>query len=184
MTTASTHSPPPPHAASSPKPSSTSRAETANGSAAVAMARPDLNGSASSAYANGDMSRFRPAANGGPDDHVASNDGDDDRRPTSAPGQRNGNMNGNGNGNASLVTRDDIGSERPRRPTKPMLQRSKSEFGPRPQPVEDPEPAEEQVPEWGARHGFEDHYQSEHIISQLANVGRICAPVLNVSDDN
>jgi hypothetical protein len=24
--------------------------------------------------------------------------------------------------------------------------------------------------EWGARHGFEDHYQSEDIISQLANV--------------
>lgn len=134
------------------------------------MARPDLNGSASSGHANGDMSRFRPAANGGPDDDVASNDDDDDRRPTSAPGQRNG--------NGTLTTRDDIGSERPRRPAKPMLQRSKSEFGPRPQPVEDPEPAEEQIPEWGARHGFEDHYQSEHIISQLANVGCICTPSL------
>lgn len=174
MTTASTHSPPP-HTTSSSKSSSVSQpaqtvhAEAANGTAA-AMARPDLNGSASSGHANGDMSRFRPAANGGPDDDVASNDDDDDRRPTSAPGQRNG--------NGTLATRDDIGSERPRRPTKPMLQRSKSEFGPRHQPVEDPEPAEEQIPEWGARHGFEDHYQSEHIISQLANVGCICTPSL------
>ena len=28
---------------------------------------------------------------------------------------------------------------------------------------------DEEIPEWGARHGFEDHYQSD-IVSQLANV--------------
>lgn len=183
MTTASAHSPPPSHATSSPKYSSTSqpalqRASTtsrpaplvgagaANGSSPT-MARPDLNGSIPSGYANGETSRFRPAPNGSPDDDAGSND-DGDRRPTSAPGQRNGNV--------SLETRDDIGPHRPRRPTKPLLQRSKSEFGPR--PVEEPEPVEEQIPEWGAKHGFEDHYQSEHIISQLANVSRTSAPIL------
>lgn len=36
--------------------------------------------------------------------------------------------------------------------------------------MEEPEPTEDDIPEWGARHGFEDHYQSEDIISQLANV--------------
>jgi regulator-associated protein of mTOR len=56
--------------------------------------------------------------------------------------------------------------QRPRRP-KPLLQRAKSDFGPR---GEDPESqSEEEIQDWGARHGFEDHYESDYV-SQLANV--------------
>ena len=54
-----------------------------------------------------------------------------------------------------------------RRP-KPLL-RSKSDFGLR---GEDPESEEDDWDEWGARHGFEDHYASEEYVSQLANVSR------------
>ncbi|CAJ2504370.1 Uu.00g117640.m01.CDS01 [Anthostomella pinea] len=67
----------------------------------------------------------------------------------------------------SIVTsQDDAGHDRPRRPSKPLLLRSKSERAVR---REDPEQSEEEIYEWGARHGFEDHYQSEDIISQLVN---------------
>lgn len=124
--------------------------------------RLELNGSLGSAPTNGETSRFRVVTNGSPDYEIGSND-DDDRRPdtaASAPNRRNG--------APSTQTRDDIGSQNATRRPKPTLQRSKSEFAPR--PVESPEPREEAIPDWGARHGFEDHYQSEHIISQLANV--------------
>jgi regulator-associated protein of mTOR len=47
-----------------------------------------------------------------------------------------------------------------------MLLRSKSDYGPR----GDDSPLEE-IQDWGARHGFEDHYASEEYVSQLANVG-------------
>jgi regulator-associated protein of mTOR len=58
---------------------------------------------------------------------------------------------------------------RPRRP-KPLLQRAKSDFGPRAERGEDPESqTEEEIQDWGARHGFEDHYESDYV-SQLANV--------------
>ncbi|KAJ4298733.1 Target of rapamycin complex 1 subunit kog1 [Collariella sp. IMI 366227] len=53
------------------------------------------------------------------------------------------------------------------RPAKPPLLRSKSEHGPRPEPPPD-EPDEEYY-DLGARHGFEDHYQSEDILAHLAN---------------
>jgi regulator-associated protein of mTOR len=53
---------------------------------------------------------------------------------------------------------------------KPPLLRSQSEYAsPHRSPDEDIH-HEEQETYWGARHGFEDHYQSEDIISQLANV--------------
>jgi len=52
---------------------------------------------------------------------------------------------------------------------KPHLLRSKSEHVLR---NDDPDldDTDEEVYNWGARHGFEDHYQSEDIISQLASV--------------
>ncbi|KAL2209065.1 hypothetical protein CC79DRAFT_1332296 [Sarocladium strictum] len=108
---------------------------------------------------NGETSRFKSTTSDGVDNDAASND-TDDRRPSTAPGQRNGHTNGE--------TQDDSAHDiRPQRPIKPLLQRSKSEFGPR--PVEDQAHAQEEVPDWGARHGFEDHYQSEHMISELAD---------------
>jgi len=56
---------------------------------------------------------------------------------------------------------------------KPLLLRSKSEHGVRRGEPEDA--PDDQIYEWGVRHGFEDHYQSEDIISHLANV---CGPPL------
>jgi regulator-associated protein of mTOR len=123
----------------------------------------ELNGSLNSAPTNGETSRFKVATNGNTDHDIESND-DDDRRPNSAvsaPNRRNG--------LGAPRTRDDIGSQTVARRPKPPLQRSKSEFAHR-QIESSPEPSEPVIPDWGARHGFEDHYQSEHIISQLANV--------------
>ncbi|CAK7202940.1 Target of rapamycin complex 1 subunit kog1 [Sporothrix eucalyptigena] len=54
-------------------------------------------------------------------------------------------------------------------PAKPALLRSKSDFA---RPVEDSTETlhnSGELSRWGARHGFEDHYQSEDIISQLAS---------------
>lgn len=50
-----------------------------------------------------------------------------------------------------------------------MLIRSKSDYA-RPQEQDESDLDDDEIPEWGARHGFEDHYQSEHIITQLASV--------------
>ncbi|KAI1105964.1 raptor N-terminal caspase like domain-containing protein [Jackrogersella minutella] len=81
-------------------------------------------------------------------------------RPLTAPGNRH---------HISLsITHDESAHDRPSRRVapKPPLLRSKSEHIVR---REDAEQADEEVYGWGARHGFEDHYQSEDIISQLAN---------------
>lgn len=110
-------------------------------------------------YTNGETSRFKTTANGNHDYDAYSN-GSDDRRPSSAPGRKNG--------LASTEARDDMGHDKPRRPVKPSLQRSRSEYAPRPIQIETN--IETEIPQWGARHGFEDHYQSEHIITQLASV--------------
>ncbi|CAM1502108.1 Fc.00g040920.m01.CDS01 [Cosmosporella sp. VM-42] len=117
----------------------------------------ELNGtSAPVGNPNGEGERFSALANGTRPEAETTN-GNDDQRPSSAPGRRNG----------ILESRDDMEPQRPRRPVKPLLLRSKSEYAQR--PMDEPEPMEEEIPEWGARHGFEDHYQSEDIISQLAN---------------
>ena len=50
---------------------------------------------------------------------------------------------------------------------KPFLHRSKSDFGPR---GDERDSKEEELQDWGARHGFESHYASEEYVSQLANV--------------
>lgn len=76
-------------------------------------------------------------------------------RPTSAPQD------------TTDQSHDESSSDRTgkrRRPT-PLL-RSKSDFGPR----GDDSQAEEEYQDWGARHGFEDHYASEEYVSELANV--------------
>lgn len=85
-----------------------------------------------------------------------------DSRPATAGGRQNGLDLNHFNGTP--------GSEAPTRPTKPTLQRSKSDYAPRQQAEREDSDDEMQV--WGARHGFEDHYQSEHIITQLATVRR------------
>jgi regulatory associated protein of mTOR len=57
-----------------------------------------------------------------------------------------------------------------RRRPKPLLQRAKSDYGPRGEESDDHHDSDTQ--DWGARHGFEDHYASEEYVSQLANVSR------------
>jgi hypothetical protein len=76
-------------------------------------------------------------------------------RPTSAP-----------NGESS---QDESEIDRARQRPKGLLHRSKSDYGPR---GEDRDSQEEEIQNWGARHGFEDHYASEEYVSQLANVSR------------
>ena len=114
---------------------------------------------------NGQTSRFRGGhGDSSPDrDDISNENGGP--RPSSAPGRRNGSE-----------SRDDLEHHQgPRRPVKPQLQRSKSDYAPR--PLEDSD-TDEDMHEWGARHGFEDHYQSEHIISQLASVSLPCFPAV------
>jgi len=77
-------------------------------------------------------------------------------RPTSAPDNRDSSP-------------DDSEVDKTRKRPKPLLMRSKSDFGPRKEDVD--AQAEETWQHWGARHGFEDHYASEEYVSQLANVG-------------
>jgi regulator-associated protein of mTOR len=77
-------------------------------------------------------------------------------RPTSAPGGRDSSP-------------DDSDLDKTKKKPKPLLLRSKSDFGPRGEDI-DPQ-AEDEWRDWGARHGFEDHYASEEYVSQLANVG-------------
>ncbi|KAF4634382.1 hypothetical protein G7Y89_g3716 [Cudoniella acicularis] len=88
-------------------------------------------------------------------------------RPTSAP-----------SGTAES-SQDESDIDRTRHRPKSMLQRSKSDFGPRGEEVDSQ--GEEEWQDWGARHGFEDHYASEEYVSQLANVGRtfLLPPILS-----
>ena len=74
-------------------------------------------------------------------------------RPTSAPNAES--------------SQDESEIDRTKKRPKSLLQRSKSDFGPR---GEDRDSQEEEIQDWGARHGFEDHYASEEYVSQLANV--------------
>ncbi|KAK0737520.1 hypothetical protein B0T21DRAFT_331655 [Apiosordaria backusii] len=91
------------------------------------------------------------------------------RRPSSAPGNKQGVSSTNFvNGRHTDDEEDDDNSGAVSRLVKPPLLRSKSEHGLR---LDDAETVvEEEIHEWGARHGFEDHYQSAAIISELANV--------------
>lgn len=68
-------------------------------------------------------------------------------------------------------SQDDSGSDTQPRRARPknLLLRAKSDFGPRGDTSTEESP-ERDNQDWGARHGFEDHYQSEEYVSQLANV--------------
>ena len=122
----------------------------------------DPNGfTSSTAKTNGETSRFKSQASGtASPEHDTYSNADDERRPSSAPGRKNDHV--------VNETQDDFAHPPLKRPTKPQLLRSKSDFTSR--LVEESEEGDPEVTEWGARHGFDDHYQSEHIISQLANV--------------
>lgn len=80
-------------------------------------------------------------------------------RPSSSPGPE-------------YSSQDESERDRRRRRPKPLLQRSKSDYGPRGEDRNSP--AEEEAQDWGARHGFDDHYASEEYVSQLANVSHTC----------
>jgi regulator-associated protein of mTOR len=76
-------------------------------------------------------------------------------RPTSSPAPE-------------YSSQDESERDKRRRRPRPLLQRSKSDYGPRGEDRHSPE--EEETQHWGARHGFDDHYASEEYVSQLANV--------------
>lgn len=87
---------------------------------------------------------------------------DDEYRPLTAPGDRGG-------GNGRILPPSNPPTEQldAGRQQKPLLLRSKSDYRMR---AEEDEVSDEETFNWGARHGFEDHYQSEDVISHLANV--------------
>lgn len=144
---------------SSSQPRPLNHRHAARGKPAEMTLRTDMHGSLpSNATTNGETSRFRALGDSSPDQDASSNGGD--RRPSGAPGRENGVP-------PPAEVRDGLETERQKRPVKHLLHRSKSEYAPR--QADDSEP-EDEIREWGARHGFEDHYQSEHIISQLVNV--------------
>ncbi|GAP87222.1 putative regulatory associated protein-mTOR [Rosellinia necatrix] len=92
----------------------------------------------------------------GPSDSTADSSDSERRAIERAPNQKK----------LSIITSQDDGAHgRSQRPKPPLL-RSKSDYAVR---RDEPEPPEDEAREWGARHGFEDHYQSEDIISQLAS---------------
>ncbi|KAK5663164.1 hypothetical protein OQA88_6581 [Cercophora sp. LCS_1] len=96
------------------------------------------------------------------------------QRPSSAPGEERDAGGPSLNGTYSNDDDDDDGGDddddddepTSTRPAKPPLLRSKSEHGLR---HNETDRFDEEFYEWGARHGFEDHYQSEDIIVQLAS---------------
>ncbi|KAK5994973.1 Target of rapamycin complex 1 subunit mip1 [Cladobotryum mycophilum] len=114
----------------------------AHGHPADMTQRSGANGSLASAATinGGETSRFKAQA-GSLSDRDSQLNGVNDKRPSSAPGRRNG--------LAATETRDDhdVEQERPKRPIKPSLQRSKSDYAPR--QVEDSDPEDEGIREWG-----------------------------------
>lgn len=88
-----------------------------------------------------------------------------DQRPSTAPGSKQLQL---------TAPQDDSDHDvQQRRPSKPMLLRSKSEHGVRQteQLRSNESEDEETTSETGARHGFEDHYARKDIMQQLMNVG-------------
>ena len=91
------------------------------------------------------------------------------RRPSSAPGDNLGGPSING---AERELQDENDRTAVARPAKPLLLRSKSEHvGLRYEDTDDE--VDEEHYDFGARHGFEDHYLSEDVIAQLANVSAV-----------
>ncbi|KAK3987428.1 WD repeat-containing protein mip1 [Cladorrhinum sp. PSN332] len=120
-------------------------------------------GAYSGAPPNAAAAAVRPSLNGRSHSELPTSSF---RRPSSAPGNnQSGHMTHYTNGRHSSDDDDDDDDDDGvlAIATKPPLLRSKSERGLRYNEHNDSE-----YYEWGARHGFEDHYQSEDIISQLA----------------
>ncbi|KAF4871175.1 Target of rapamycin complex 1 subunit mip1 [Colletotrichum siamense] len=91
-----------------------------------------------------------------------SHDDSSARRPSSAPGNKQIPTIGFPAGEQS-------DSDRPKRPSvKPLLMRSKSEYGGSRQ-ADEVDHSEEDIPHWGARHGFEEYHESPDVIAALAN---------------
>ena len=153
-----------------PQPLEQSKLPHANGS----LTRPNRNsGPSAVTESNGQQSRgHNHTASATLTRRASDGHGSSSRRPSSAPGNK-------GKGTVAFMMggasddddNDDSSAPRQRRP-KAQLIRSKSDFGLRAEEGDatEDEQNHEPISEWGARHGFEDHYQSEDIISQLANV--------------
>lgn len=95
------------------------------------------------------MSAFNPV-----DKRPSTAPGDD--QPPTAPG-------------FSTHRDPEVEAGKAKRPPRPLVLRSKSEFGARPN--NEPDDAETGVTRWaGARHGFEEHYESQQFMDKLANV--------------
>ncbi|ROT35352.1 WD repeat domain-containing protein mip1 [Sodiomyces alkalinus F11] len=94
-----------------------------------------------------------------------------DNRPSSAPGDDAQQQNNPSNCNAlALRSHRDSTSEttKTQRPPKPPLLRSKSENRVR-RVGENKKEEEDEILQWGARHGFEEHYESQQFMDKLAN---------------
>ncbi|KAH7358224.1 WD repeat domain-containing protein mip1 [Plectosphaerella cucumerina] len=84
-----------------------------------------------------------------------------DKRPSTAPGDDQANPAG-----FSDHRDADVEAGRARRPPRPLVLRTRSEFAVR---TSDPEESENDIPRWGTRHGFEEHYESQQFMDKLAN---------------
>lgn len=73
-------------------------------------------------------------------------------------------------GPAAESSQDDSDPDRTRRRPAALLRRAKSDFGPRGEEINTD--TEDDVQDWGERHGFGTNYASEEYVSQLANVSR------------
>ncbi|KAK3934425.1 WD repeat-containing protein mip1 [Diplogelasinospora grovesii] len=134
----------------------------------LAMPRlhPQYSDASSRAQSNGASLPASPGpAAGRPGQHTANGRRSSDskastsQRPSTAPGNKQTRVNGGGAGEGEGSTA--VG------PAKPLLLRSRTDFAALHEEVVDQD--EDESYEWGARHGFEDHYQSEDIITQLAS---------------
>jgi regulatory associated protein of mTOR len=115
-----------------------------------------------------DSAPLTPIANGSTNGYASGRDAKqpDQNRPTSAPG---GKVTSSDNLNPRDSMNEDSDRELTRRRPQVFLHRSKSDFGPRGDDS-DSQRYDGDNRDWGARHGFEDHYASEEYVSQLANV--------------
>jgi regulator-associated protein of mTOR len=90
----------------------------------------------------------------------------DYNRPTSAPGRRADSVS---SFNPKESGNEESDNQVMRRRPKHLFHRSKSDFGPRGDDSDSPR-HDSDNPEWGARHGFEDHYASEDFLQHLTIV--------------
>jgi len=140
----------------------------------MSVRTPASNGSFRSNVATGGQTSSRDSApltsiaNGSTNGSTSGRDAQqpDQNRPTSAPG---GKVTSSDNLNPRDSTNEDSDRELARRRPQAFLHRSRSDFGPRGDDS-DSQRHEGDTKDWGARHGFEDHYASEEYVSQLANV--------------